>query len=167
MLPAAATDVHRPLILVAAPELHDPLYGASVLVVTPVGGDQHVGFIVNRPTSFKLGKAAPVFLGGPVEPELIFALVQRKNSPGGNSIRIAPGLYAAHDGAVVDGIIKSDPQHARFMAGLVAWRAGELREEIERGAWYVLEPDAALVMREPEGLWEELVRRSQRIRSTI
>jgi hypothetical protein len=31
----------------------------------------------------------------------------------------------------------------------------------------VLEPDAALVMREPEGLWEELVRRSQRIRSTI
>jgi putative transcriptional regulator len=167
MLPAGATDVHRPLILVAAPELHDPLYGASVLVVTPVGGDQHVGFIVNRPTSFKLGKAAPVYLGGPVEPELIFALVQRKNSPGGNSIRIAPGLYAAHDGAVVDGIIKSDPEHARFMAGLVAWRAGELREEIERGAWYVLEPDAALVMREPEGLWEELVRRSQRIRSTI
>jgi putative transcriptional regulator len=167
MLPASAADVHRPLILVAAPELHDPLYGASVLVVTSLGGDEHVGFIVNRPTSFNLGKAAPIYLGGPVEPELVFALVQRKSSPGGKSIRIAPGLYATHDGAVLDGIIKSDPQHARFMAGFVAWKAGELREEIQRGAWYVLEPDAALVMRNPEGLWEELVRRSQRIRNTI
>ena len=34
--------------------------------------------------------------------------------------------------------------------------------EIDRGAWYVLEPDAALVMRPPEGLWEHLVRRAQR-----
>lgn len=164
---AGEVDIDKPLVLVAAPGLRDPLYGASVLVVTPLGGDQHVGFIVNRPTSFTLGKTVPIYLGGPVEPELIFALVQRKSSPGGNSIRIAPDLYAAHDGAVVDGIIKSDPQHARFMAGLVAWKAGELREEIERGAWYVLEPDAALVMRKPEGLWEELVRRSERLRNTI
>lgn len=163
----AAADVDRPLVLVAAPELRDPLYGAAVLVVTPLGGDEHVGFIVNRPTSFNLGKAAPVYIGGPVEPELVFALVQRKNSPGTHSIRIAPDLYAAYDGAVLSGIIKSEPQSARFMAGLVAWKAGELREEIERGAWYVLEPDAALVTREPEGLWEELVRRSQRIRNTI
>lgn len=167
MQPARAADIDRPLVLVAAPELHDPLYGASVLVVTPLGGDEHVGFIVNRPTSFQLGKAAPVYLGGPVEPELIFALVQRENSPGANSIRIAPGLYAAHDGAVVDSIIKSDPQHARFMAGLVAWKAGELREEVKRGVWYVLEPDAALLTRKPEGLWEELLRRSQQLRNAI
>lgn len=167
-MPAAgAADIDRPLILVAAPELHDPLYGASVLVVTPLGGDEHVGFIVNRPTSLKLGRAAPIYLGGPVEPELVFALVQRKSSPGGKSMRIAPGLYAAHDGAVLDGIIESDPQHARFMAGFVAWKAGELREEIERGAWYGLEPDAALVMRNPNGLWEELVRRAQKQRNTI
>jgi putative transcriptional regulator len=167
-IPAAgAADVDRPLVLVAAPELRDPLYGAAVLVAAPVGGDQHVGFIVNRPTTFKLGAAAPIYLGGPVEPELIFALVQRTNSPGGNSIRIAPNLYAAHDGAVVEGIMKSDPEHARFMAGLVAWKAGELREEIGRGAWYVLEPDAALVMRNPDGLWEELVRRSQLSRNAI
>jgi putative AlgH/UPF0301 family transcriptional regulator len=164
---AGAADIDRPLVLVAAPELQDPLYGASVLVVTPLGGDEHVGFIVNRQTSFQLGKAAPVYLGGPVEPELVFALVQRKSSPGGKSIQIAPGLYAAHDGAVVDSIIKSDPQHARFMAGLVAWKAGELREEVKRGVWYVLEPDAALLTRKPEGLWEELVRRSQQLRNAI
>jgi putative transcriptional regulator len=180
MLPAGAVDVDidRPLMLVAAPELYDPLYGATVLVVTPIGGDEHVGFIVNRPTTTRLENlfpehapsrkvADPVYLGGPVEPGVIFALVQRKSSPGGHSIEMAPGLYAAYEGAVVEGLIKSDPQRARFMAGLVAWRTGELREEIQRGAWYVLEPDAALVMRKPEGLWEELVRRSQRARNSI
>jgi len=49
----------------------------------------------------------------------------------------------------------------------VAWQPGELRSEVEQGAWYVLEPDAALVMRKPEGLWEELVRRSQRMDKII
>jgi putative AlgH/UPF0301 family transcriptional regulator len=43
----------------------------------------------------------------------------------------------------------------------VAWQPGELENEVEKGAWYVLEPDASLVMRKPEGLWEDLVRRSQ------
>ena len=50
------------------------------------------------------------------------------------------------------------PFTARFVAGLVVWRRGELRQEIERGAWYVLPPDAHLALRKPsEGLWEELV----------
>jgi putative transcriptional regulator len=175
---AGAADVDRPLILVAKPELRDRLYGSTVLVVAPIGAEQHVGFILNRPTAITLGElfpehaasqkvVDPVYLGGPVQPELIFALVQRKNNPGSNSFEIAPGLFAAYEAPVVDRIIETESEHARFMAGLVAWRPGELRSEIERGAWYVLEPDAKLVMREPEGLWEELVRRSQRIRNTI
>src|SRR5438477_6982713 len=40
LLAAAATvdaaDLSKPLILVAAPELHDPVYGATVIVVAPL-----------------------------------------------------------------------------------------------------------------------------------
>lgn len=175
---AGAADLDRPLVLVAKPDFRDPLYGSAVLVVAPLGAGQHVGFIVNRPTNLTLGKlfpedaasqkiVDPVYLGGPVGSELIFALVQRKQSPGGNSFEIMPGVYAAFESAVVDGIIESDPRHARFVAGLVAWRPGELEAEIDLGAWLVLEPDAAVVTRNPEGMWEELVRRSQRRRNTI
>jgi putative transcriptional regulator len=167
-----AADLSEPLILVAKPELRDDLYGSSVLVVTPVGRDQHVGFIVNRPTRVTLGKifpehgpsqkiVEPVYLGGPLDPQVIFALVQRPDSPGGSSLEILPGLYAAFDAPTVDRIIESESAHARFVAGLVAWRPGELAHEIDRGAWYVLEPDAELALRKPEGLWEELVRRSR------
>jgi putative transcriptional regulator len=165
---AGASELDKPLVLVAKPDLRDPLYGSAVLVVAPLGADQHVGFIVNRPTGWALDKLAePVYLGGPIQPARIFALVQRKTTPGGNSFELAPGLYAAYEAEVVERIIASEAKHARFMAGLVAWRAGELKSEIDAGAWYVLESDAALLTRKSEGLWEELVRRAQRLRNTI
>ena len=104
----------------------------------------------------------PVFLGGPLSLQVIFALVERKESPGGRSFELMPGLYAAVDEETVDRIIRTESDRARFVAGLVVWRHSELRAEIERGAWYVLPPDARLVLRKPsQGLWEELVRISQ------
>jgi len=109
----------------------------------------------------------PVYRGGPELPGIVFALVQRASSPGANAFEVIPGLYAAHGVEVLHRIIESEPQRARFVAGRVTWRAGELRAEIERGAWYVLEPDATLVVRPPEGLWEELVRRCERAGKTI
>jgi putative transcriptional regulator len=171
LLPAAqAADLGAPLVLVAKPELRDAVFGGTVLLVIPLGADQHAGFIVNRPTMLTLGKvfpehgpsqkvADPVYLGGPVESELIFALVRRKTTPGGKSFQIAPGVFAAYEAAVVDRIIESEPQTARFMAGFVAWKSGELRAEIEAGAWFIQAADAALLTRRPEGLWEDLVRR--------
>jgi putative transcriptional regulator len=175
---AGAADLSKPVILVAKPELRDDLYRSSVLVVTPLGDDQHVGFIVNRPTGVTLGRLFPehaasqkvidpVYLGGPYESQAIFALVQRSNSLGAKSFEVLPGLFAAFDAAIVDRIIESEPEHARFVAGIVAWQSGELRSEVEHGAWYVLEPDAALAMRKPDGLWEELVSRSQKMDKTI
>lgn len=163
-------DLSKPIILVAKPELRDPLYGASILVVRPLGVRQHVGFIVNRPTHLTLASlfpdhepsqkvADPVYLGGPVDSQALFVLVRGSEPPGGNSIELMPGLYAVLDGATLDKVIESepDPQRTRFVAGLVVWQPGELLHEIKQGAWFVREADAGLVMRTPEGLWEELV----------
>lgn len=167
------------VILVAKPELRDQLYGSTILIARPLGSDQHLGFILNRPTQYTLGRifpdhgpsqkiVDPIYLGGPFGSQLIFALVRQPESPGGDSIELMPGLHAAFDRATVDRIIESRPDQARFVAGLVAWRPGELREEIKRGLWYVLEPDPALVLRrQTEGLWEDLVRRSERAANAI
>jgi putative transcriptional regulator len=173
-----AADLSQPHILVAKPELRGPLFATSIIVVKPLGGGEHIGFIVNRPTDVTLGKVFPehgpsrkvvdpVYLGGPIEAQVIFALVQRPDSPGGHALEVLPGLFAAADGPVVDRIIESEADHARFVAGLVVWQPGELAAEIEQGAWFVLEPDAQTAMRKPEGLWEELVRRSAARRDAI
>jgi putative transcriptional regulator len=176
--PASANELERPLALVATPELRDPVYGRTVLLVKPFGRDQHLGFIVNRPTNLTLGKIFPehgpsqkvpdpVFLGGPFDAGVIFALVARRDSPGGNSVEIAPGLFAAHEAATVDRIIEANPDDARFVAGLVIWRPGELRREIEIGAWQVRDADPGLALRDPKGLWEELVQPSERSRNLL
>jgi putative transcriptional regulator len=176
---AADADLSKAVMLVAKPELQDQLYGSTILVVAPVGEDRHMGFILNRPSRVTLDQAfpddgpaqkviEPVYIGGPYEPQAIFALVQRPDSPGGVSLEVMPGLFAAFDGDTVDRIIQSEPDHARFVAGAVAWDAGELRDEVEKGAWFVLEPDAGLALRKPtEGLWEELVTRSKQTANTI
>ena len=67
----------------------------------------------------------------------------------------------AFESKTVDAIIEKEPDQARFLAGLVAWRPGELREELRRGAWYVMPADPELILRKPEGLWEELVTRAE------
>jgi len=164
--------------LAGAPGLRHQLYGASVLVVAPIGRGRHVGFIVNRPTDTTLGSlfpehapsqkvVDPVHLGGPLQPGLIFALVQRPTTPGGNSFEMMPGLYAAFQAEVIDRIIESEPQRAKFVAGLVAWQPGELRDEVELGAWHVVDAEPSVVMRASEGLWEELIQRTERRRNSI
>lgn len=178
LLPVAAQSLDEPVILLARPGAAAQAIGSIVLVVAPIGDGEYVGFIVNRPSELTLGKlfpehapsrkvVDPVYLGGPVSPELLFALVQRRESPGGNSLQLMPGLYAACEAAVVDRVIESDPQHARFVAGLVAWQPGELEREVDLGVWLVLEGDAALVMRNPHGLWDELVLRWQQRRNSV
>ncbi len=170
--PAAAADLSEPVILVAKRQLQDRLYGATILLARPIGRDQHIGFIVNRPTQMTLGQLFPqhppsrkvpdpVFLGGPISSESIFALVQTSKNPGGRSVKLLDNLFAVVDGKLVDDVIEKDPAHARFVAGLVAWRSGELSEEVKRGAWYVLDADRDVVLRKPDGLWEELVRSAE------
>jgi putative AlgH/UPF0301 family transcriptional regulator len=76
-------------------------------------------------------------------------------------VRLLDNLFAVVDGKLVDDVIEKEASHARFVAGLVAWRSGELQEEVKRGAWHVLAADSGVVLRKPEGLWEELVRRAE------
>lgn len=171
-LPAAAADISEGVILVAKRQLRDRMYGATILVARPIGHDQHIGFIVNRPTKVTLGQLFPkhapsqkvpdpIYVGGPISAESIFALVQTRKHPGGRSVELMPGMFAVFDGKLVDEVIEHDAERARFVAGLVGWRAGELRDEIKRGAWFVLDADPRLVLRSPDGLWEELVRRAE------
>ena len=178
--PARSADVaDDSIILVAKRQLQDRLYGSTILLVRPIGSDRHVGFIINRPTQLTLGKlfpshepskkvADPVYLGGPVSPEVIFALVQGRDSPGGRSIRLLDDLYLAIDSEVVDRVIEKQPEHARFFAGMVLWRPGELNEELKRGLWYVHDAKADIVLRKStDGLWEELLGRSERKANSI
>ncbi|HUG77647.1 MAG TPA: YqgE/AlgH family protein [Burkholderiales bacterium] len=176
---AAAADLGGAVVLVAKRNLQDRIYGATILVAKPLGEDRHVGFILNKPTQLTLDKLFPdhapskkvrdpVYLGGPFGREVIFALVRRAESPGARSLQIAPNLFLAFDTPTVDRIIENEAKQARFFSGMVMWKPGELSDELKRGLWHRLEVRIdRLLGRSTEGLWEELVGRSERRANTI
>mgnify|MGYP001367728273 CR=1 FL=1 len=168
----AVEPADEPVILVARPALRDRIYGATILITKPLGNGGHMGFIVNKPTPVTLGKlfpdhgpsqkvTDPVYLGGPVKMEVLFVLVQGRDSPGSGAMQLTPDLYLVVERALVDRIIEGGAGHARFFAGTVLWAPGELRSEIDKGFWYVHDADTSLMLRKStNGMWEELVKRS-------
>ena len=165
---ALAQDLDRPLMLVAAPELQGP-YNHTALLVVPAGEGLHFGFILNRATGVKLATlfpehapsakvVDPVYFGGPEMVGSIFAVV--RHNPGAPSVHLFGDLYVTANADTVDRIIEKTPNDARYFAGFVGWQAGELAAELEKGYWYVAEPEAAVFFRHDTGaLWDELVQR--------
>jgi putative transcriptional regulator len=172
-------DTSEPLMLVAQPDVQSEVFGATILFVKPLPDGGHIGFIINRPTSARMADlfpgddaskkvADPLYLGGPESYNRVFALVNKGDSDGTAAMQMMPGVFLVADAKDIDHIIASHPEHARFFLGVVTWEPGQLDEELDRGIWYVDKPDAKLVLeKKTDGLWEELVRRSEAKAHTI
>jgi putative transcriptional regulator len=167
------------ITLVATPRLVDPEYRGTVLLAVPVENNRHVGVIVNKPTRNSLSSLFPehapsklvrdpVYFGGPMLRQAVFAVVHIDHTPGPGSIQMMKELFLAVQATVVDHIIEATPNEARYYMGYVVWRPGELRQEVDRGYWYVLDADPDLVFRKnPGGLWEELLRRARAVTAAV
>ena len=173
--PAAAQD--EAMILVAHPLFRDLDYRQTVLIAAPAPNGGHVGVILNRPTRRSLGSLFPehepskkvldpVYYGGPFSRGALVALVKADHSPGAGSVPLMKDLYLAFRANTIDHVIESTPNEARYYVGYVVWRPGELRSEIDRGLWNVLDADVEMVFRkDTESLWDELLQSSKRIRA--
>jgi putative transcriptional regulator len=174
---AGAQGQDDALILIAHPAFRDLEYRQTVLIAAPAPNGGHVGVILNRPTRRSLGSlfpehepskkvAEPVFYGGPFSRGALVALVRADAAPGAGSVLLMKNLYLAFRANTIDHVIETTPNEARYFVGYVGWRPGELRGEIDRGLWTVANADLELIFRkDTEGLWEELLQQSKRIRA--
>src|SRR5688572_3842823 len=174
---AGAQGQDDAIILIAHPAFRDLEYRQTVLVAAPAPNGGHVGVILNRPTKRSLGSlfpehepskkvADPVYYGGPFSRGALVALVRADNNPGSGSVLLMKNLYLAFRANTIDQVIEATPNEARYFVGYVGWRPGELRGEIDRGLWSVANADLEVIFRkDTEGLWEELLQQSKRIRA--
>ena len=165
------------MILVAHPAFRDLEYRQTVLIAAPAPNGGHVGVILNRPTKRSLASlfpehepskkvVDPVYYGGPFSRSALVALVHTDHSPGTGSVPLMKDLYLAFRANTIDHVIETTPNDARYFVGYVGWLPGELRSEIDRGLWTVLDADIEMVFRkDTDGLWEELLQSSRRIRA--
>lgn len=174
---AAAQDHSRTLLLVARPGLPDPNFRESVVLVTQDEKANAVGLIVNRPTQRSLASilpgerfkrfTEPVFFGGPVAANGLFALFRAPTSPG-DALAMLPGLFFAGNPSTLDELMHKPPASIRFFTGYAGWGPAQLRGEIDRGDWYVLNADAETVFtKDTRDLWNRLMLKARTITAKV
>ena len=174
---ASAQSQEEALLLVAHPAFRDLEYRQTVLIAAPAPNGGHVGVILNRPTRRSLGSlfpehepskkvADPVYYGGPFSRGALVALVRAESAPGAGSVPLMKNLYLAFRANTIDHVIETTPNEARYFVGYVGWRPGELKSEIDRGLWSVMNAEVDTIFRkDTDSLWEELHQLTRRIRA--
>ena len=172
--PAAPAQEHaRTILLVAKPGMPDPNFSESVVLVTQDEQASAVGVIINRPMQRSLASilpgdrfrrfTEPVFFGGPVSLNGLFALFRAEKSPG-EAVAMLPGLYLALSSTTLDELLQNPPATIRFFFGYSGWGPEQLRSELLRGDWYVLDADADMVFTpDTRVLWHRLVRKARAV----
>lgn len=165
--------VRQGLFLVADPDLTDPNFSETVVLITHHGPQGTTGVVINRPTTTLLSHALPdlpsladrpetLFVGGPVGREAVVMLM-RTREPHESARRVFGDVYEGRSADALAHILKqTDPKAAfRFYAGYAGWASGQLEDELDRGSWRVLPADSAVVFdRDPDVIWSEMIRRS-------
>lgn len=173
-----AADV-KPYFLVASPEMGDPVFRNSVIMMIPtIQAPLLAGVIINEPTGTSAHEVFPHFpalkddpnsayFGGPVdngEPTLVF----RTSHPPAKAIQIFEDVFVSTDADTIAQVLKqrlkddARPAHLRIFLGRAQWLKEQLQYEIMEGAWYQVPADADQVFSaDPTHLWHKLAGRGQ------
>jgi putative transcriptional regulator len=161
-------DSLRGQLLVASPALLDPNFARTVVLVTEHNEEGAMGLVLNRPADIAVAEAvphlaplvgdgAPVYVGGPVQPQAVLALADLEDPSEAVALALAGigFLPADVDPGELEGV-----KRARVYAGYAGWGVGQLESELEEGAW-IVEPAAAedIFSDDAGGLWSAVLRR--------
>ena len=172
---AHAQSTSKAFFLVAKPGLPDPNFRESVVLVVQGEKSETTGVIVNRPTDRSLAELLPgerfasftdpIFFGGPVAPQGLFALFQADKYSGA-AVAMLPGLYFAVLPDSVDSLLSNPPPKIRLFSGYAGWAPGQLQGELDRGDWLVVDADIPSIFRKDTSkLWQDMVRRARAVRA--
>jgi putative transcriptional regulator len=164
-----------PAFLLSMPQMLDPNFSRTVVLLCKHDENGAFGLVVNRPlvTSGRVvvnleppvetDRELELWVGGPVEPERSWILVGHEpesddTAPG---VRIAEHLYLSTSPDLLRRLLEpSPPSHARLIVGYSGWGAGQLEEELEASAWLVSDIDRKLIFEAPpDKMWELAIRR--------
>lgn len=158
-------------LLVASPALLDGNFDRAVVLVLDHDEDGALGVVLNKASAVAVDDALEgwadlaarpevLFGGGPVEPTAIVALgwatasvTSGVRTPIVDRIRLVdldddPALAAA------------DLEQVRVFAGYSGWGPGQLEDEIEQGAWFLVDAEPGdIFTAEPDGLWRSVLAR--------
>jgi putative transcriptional regulator len=161
-----------PTLLLSMPQLQDPNFARTVVLLCEHAPEGAFGLVLNRPTdvpaSSVVGLEPPVqvdngirlWVGGPVEPHRGWILLSEV--PGGTDYRvIREGLYLSTSPTELRRVLEVAPApKVRVLAGYAGWGPGQLDMELQASAWLTAEIELDLIFDvEPALMWESAIRR--------
>jgi putative transcriptional regulator len=176
---ARAADPKISMFLVAKPEMPDPLFAESVILMLPPSRDFPLvaGLIVNKPirelplhklfpdSSALKNSTATAFFGGPVginAPAIVF----RAERAIDGTTRLAGDVYTTLDPELAAALAQ-DPKRVhdfRLLLGRSQWTPDQLHSEIMEGGWYTVKAEISIVFStDPGSLWNTLAARARLI----
>jgi putative transcriptional regulator len=171
----SGSDLTTPVLLMAMPQVLDPFFHRSVVLLLHHEDEGSFGFILNRPTGIKVseilqgmdvgweGREADVaYFGGPVQPQLgtvLFAPVLLDAGPDDTATQIAPGVALTQHIGDLSRLAEAPPDDFRLLLGYAGWGEGQLMEEILRNDWLTAPVASELIFAaDPERVWDAALR---------
>lgn len=157
------------MLLIASPNLTDPNFHRTVVLVAEHSEHGAMGLVLNRPLGVPVEDAVPslvdlvppddqVHEGGPVQPDAVMALGEFHDASASPAVAFGTvGFLPAPDGNAVD---SSTIARARVFAGYAGWAAEQLEAEMAEQAWFAVpaEPDDCFTD-DANSLWRRALRR--------
>lgn len=162
-----------PVLLVSMPQMADPNFARTVILLCEYTEDGAFGLVVNRQMTepaWKLVQTEPpvrvdpelrLWLGGPVEPQRTWVLMSESQGPDEEQREISPGVLLSVSHELTLQVLQAPPSsHARIVIGYSGWAPGQLDKEIAASAWLMTDVDSTLIFGVPsDQMWETAIRR--------
>jgi putative transcriptional regulator len=157
--------------LIAMPQLGDPHFHRTVVLILRHTAEGARGLVLNRPTRVTLRdvargqaiKVAPrlsqqaVYFGGPVDPQRGYVLHDRASVV--EKHLLAPGLFLSETVEALRQLLGEGSGMLRFFLGYAGWAPQQLEREVAQGTWLFTEASQDRVLRgDAETLWDEVLR---------
>lgn len=163
-----------PGLLLAMPQLADPNFSRSVVLMIEHSEQGSFGLVINHPSPIKATElldslemswdgddSAVVWAGGPVSPSTGWVLHEPNvlARPGQGTIAITSTISLSTSPDKLRTIATRPPKQIRLLLGYSGWGPGQLVEEMARGAWLHTEATNRLVFETPPDLiWDTAMR---------
>lgn len=151
-------------LLVATPELGDPNFSRTVVLILKHDGDGAFGIVLNRPSDKTIQEVwqqlthepcdgeNKVHLGGPVAGPLIAV----HTCEAASNIHIVPGVHVAMEKEKLGQVIARQAHPCKFFVGCAGWSEGQLERELEAGAWLTTPATAEYLLHVDDDLWKKV-----------
>jgi putative transcriptional regulator len=171
----SGSDLSTPVLLMAMPQVLDPFFHRSVVLLLHHEEEGSFGFILNRPTGIKVSEIlqgmdvgwsgreeAVAYFGGPVQPNLgtvLFAPLLDEGGPEDTATEVLPGVALTQHVGDLSRLAEAPPDQFRLILGYAGWGEGQLMEEILRNDWLTAPASSELIFApDPEQVWGAALR---------